>query len=327
MRIAPFSVAMAYAGTVVGAGFASGQEIWQFFTRFGQWGAWGILLAGAGFIAVGWLALEVGRHGVRDFGALMEGVLPRWAAQVAEGLAAAFLVIGLIVVVSGGGAALAYFGVPLWLGKIMTLVCVLMVAMRGGSGVITANYVVVPVLIALMLVTTLLFRGNSQSVPRAMSGPWFLSAMLYLSYNLFTAVMVLLGLGSRLQSSRESFHAALIAGVLLISLALLAHGVLLGISEIHDLPMLSAAQSIHGTFGAIYASGLWMALVTTGVGGAYGMQRRFGPSILYWLLLTVFLARWGFKSLVGSLYPVMGALAVLLWVPLFFISRGENDVK
>jgi uncharacterized membrane protein YkvI len=45
-----WQVAFTYIGAVIGAGFASGQEIMRFFTRFGCWGAVGALLAG-GFLA------------------------------------------------------------------------------------------------------------------------------------------------------------------------------------------------------------------------------------------------------------------------------------
>ena len=32
-------------GTIIGAGFASGQEIWLFFNQYGNWGAVGIILS------------------------------------------------------------------------------------------------------------------------------------------------------------------------------------------------------------------------------------------------------------------------------------------
>ena len=40
-----FRIAMAYIGTVVGAGFATGQEILQFFTHYGILSFWAILIS------------------------------------------------------------------------------------------------------------------------------------------------------------------------------------------------------------------------------------------------------------------------------------------
>ena len=48
-----FRIAMAYVGTVVGAGFATGQEILQFFTRYGYLSFWAILISVILFIVVG----------------------------------------------------------------------------------------------------------------------------------------------------------------------------------------------------------------------------------------------------------------------------------
>jgi len=39
------SLIMGYLGAVVGAGFASGQEILQFFVEYGTYGIWGVGLA------------------------------------------------------------------------------------------------------------------------------------------------------------------------------------------------------------------------------------------------------------------------------------------
>lgn len=46
-------VAATYIGTVVGAGFATGKEIVQFFTQYGSMGLFGILISGLFFIWLG----------------------------------------------------------------------------------------------------------------------------------------------------------------------------------------------------------------------------------------------------------------------------------
>ena len=38
-----FKIAMAFVGIIIGAGFASGQEMIQYFTSFGTWGIIGTL--------------------------------------------------------------------------------------------------------------------------------------------------------------------------------------------------------------------------------------------------------------------------------------------
>ena len=43
-QIKTFSLAFTYVGCFLGAGFISGQELWQFFGAFGNWGYVGFVL-------------------------------------------------------------------------------------------------------------------------------------------------------------------------------------------------------------------------------------------------------------------------------------------
>lgn len=64
-----FRIAMAYIGTVVGAGFATGQEILQFFTRYGFPSYWAILCSVILFIVVGRsIMFYGGKLGAKSYG-------------------------------------------------------------------------------------------------------------------------------------------------------------------------------------------------------------------------------------------------------------------
>ena len=64
-----FRIAMAYVGTVVGAGFATGQEIIQFFTCYGYSSFWAILISVILFIAAGRKIMHFGRKlNARSYG-------------------------------------------------------------------------------------------------------------------------------------------------------------------------------------------------------------------------------------------------------------------
>lgn len=327
MRLAVvLSVALAYVGTVVGAGFASGQEIWQFFSRFGPHGMMGIIISSAVFSIVGAIALEKGRHGITDFGHLLTNVYSPAMARIGEGMTDVFLLLGLTVVVAGGGSTLASFHVNPWIGKIFTLGLILYVGYWGVEGITKANSVIVPYLILITLLTSLLSPSSS---PLALTirqpGAWLLSAVLYVSYNLFTAVMVLLGLGSKMHSSREAWYAATLGGIILGLLLTLEHHVLVGLSHVNDLPMLWVAYRINTYLGILYGASLWLALLTTGIGIVFVFRERYGKRNLILLWIVLALTQWSFQALVKNLYPVMGSLAIMLWLPLFVSSRGADN--
>ena len=54
--------AATYIGTVIGAGFATGQEMLQFFVRFGVMGFVGLAFAAAMFIFFGFIIMDLGRR-------------------------------------------------------------------------------------------------------------------------------------------------------------------------------------------------------------------------------------------------------------------------
>ena len=79
-------IAFTYMGTVVGAGFATGQEILQFFTRFGYWGALTIILATIMFVWLGakmmLIANEVKARSYEDVNKVLFGdQFGRWVSH------------------------------------------------------------------------------------------------------------------------------------------------------------------------------------------------------------------------------------------------------
>ena len=52
-KMSAFSIAMALVGTLIGAGYASGQELMQFFGAFGAKGIIGIVIALVFFFQIG----------------------------------------------------------------------------------------------------------------------------------------------------------------------------------------------------------------------------------------------------------------------------------
>ena len=55
------NVALMFVGAIMGAGFASGREIWQFFGVFGAKGKIGVLLVGVLFIILGTMTAYIAR--------------------------------------------------------------------------------------------------------------------------------------------------------------------------------------------------------------------------------------------------------------------------
>lgn len=325
MKISWFAVSLTYVGAVVGAGFASGQEVYQFFARYGVDGVVGVCLAGVLFGVLGFLALERGRTGnVGGFGDLYRRVYPPLGVALAEGLTTAFLFIGLGVVASGAAATLVQVaGLPSLLGAVGTIALIVLVVVSGTDGVVRVNAGLIPYLLFMILVIAVLSWSHPAIAPtRASNGSWLLSALLYLSYNIFTGIMVLIGIGRKLRSRRQSAMAAAAAALILSLLAFAEHHTLQTLATIGPLPLVDVAFRVHPGWGALFAISLWIALFTTGIAQAYALREQFGRRILWLVMAAALFGLMRFDELVAVLYPIMGMVAVVLWIPLVY--RGPQ---
>lgn len=61
-HVRTLQIAFTYIGTIVGAGFATGQEILKFFTRYGHWAVLTILLSTILFIWLGTKMMVIARR-------------------------------------------------------------------------------------------------------------------------------------------------------------------------------------------------------------------------------------------------------------------------
>lgn len=316
-------VGLAYVGTVVGAGFASGQEIWQFFSRFGPWGTAGLALAGVLFWVLGAAALERGRLGTAHFGLFLSEAYGR-LSPVFEWVTALFLVVGLGIVAAGGGSALHSLlpAVPSPWGGVAVLGLILISAMAGPQALIRINLLVVPYLACLVLWVAWAHRGSAAYRVSEPHGWWF-SALLYVSYNLFTGMTALLALGPGLPNRRASWRAAGLGAVVLTVVAWLEHRVLLGLPVVDALPMLDAASSVGGPYRMLYAASLLGAMFTTGLGEAFAWISRYGRVRGQWLWSAALLIGWPFPTLVAAIYPALGVVSVAFWLPLLWHMRRD----
>lgn len=56
------SIALAFVGLMVGAGFATGQEVIQYFIAFGPWGFAGAVVSGILMAVTGAVILQLGSY-------------------------------------------------------------------------------------------------------------------------------------------------------------------------------------------------------------------------------------------------------------------------
>lgn len=269
-KIGTLRLGLTFAGCFLGAGYVSGQELWQYFGAFGTHGLLGLVLAIALLGGTGVLLLRLSaRTGIRAMDALIVRADIPWLRTLVGVLTAALL-FGVVCIMAAGIGALGsqMLGLPVWLGSALVCVLIAAAAYFGVGGMVTVFTVAVPCMIVAALIiagirlqrtglTAAAFAGGSTN---PMLGSWVTSAVNYAAYNFFATVGILAPMTQHLKSRSTSGWGTLLGCVLLLAVAL---GVLCALATSPEsiaapLPMLDLACRL-GAAGIVYAVLLFSA--------------------------------------------------------------------
>lgn len=337
-----FQVAATYVGAVMGAGFASGQEIQQFFARFGLWGLVGVVLSSILFSLLGWSMLDLQeRWKISSYNDFFDRLLGPRLGKWADGLVSILLFVGMLAMISGSGALFSeYFGFSKWLGILLTG-CVIALALGyRGEGVLWINTILIPLkfVFCLGIATAAIFlttSGDGEHVgmlPNPIVSNWAISAVLYVSFNLTLAMVVFASLGREVQKTGARLG-AILGGIALglfafsIGASLLRFPDILGL----EIPMVGIAGKLGDWPAFFYVVVLWLAMITAAVGNGFSLISRvvdsgrfsYGKATLILFLLLLPIAGVRFSQIVQLVYPVFGYLG-LVFMPtiLYYWRRG-----
>ncbi|ABO51813.1 conserved hypothetical protein [Desulforamulus reducens MI-1] len=339
------SLVATYIGTIIGAGFASGQEILQFFILFGYKGLLGVIAAAGLFAYLGALVLHLSvRLRSGNYQELLCYLLGPWAGKFMDILSVFMLVGGLGIMLSGTGAVVQeYLGLPQWLGIALALLAIFVVIFHGLDGLLTINVILVPLkLAAVCLIASLALasHGLPAEIPyinqKGVGGHWLLSSVLYVSCNMIVPVAVLSTMGRSI-TIRTGVYAGVIGGLGLgVALAMVTLAGLAFYPAIlnYEVPMLYMASCVSKVLRPVFALLIWIAMLTTAIADAHGFASRFAPEGgrryrffgIAICLLVLPLAYFDFSFLVRLLYPLFGyagliLIIALLTVPIFKFRR------
>lgn len=340
--VSTLKVAAAYIGTIVGAGFATGQEILQFFLNFGIGGIWGIVITTVMFIVFGYIIMELGKRlhthshleiikyaGGRIFGAVIDLIITF------------FLFGALTAMIAGTGALFEQqFNWPGILGNIIMCLITALTVLRGTNGVINSISYVVPFLLVTVVGTSIyaiinadaLLVSQEMTVTSGLMNNWLLSAILYVSYNTIISIAVLGPLGVKAKDYRAIRNGAVLGGLGLGLGSIMIYLVLssdTGNIVNLEIPMVYIAGRISSPVQIIYAVVLIAEVYTTAVGSLFGFTSRLtniekrpkrGRIIIFSASIAALIAsQFGFSNLVKYLYPLVGYGGILLLGCLLYV--------
>lgn len=341
---------MALVGLIVGAGFASGQEMLQYFVAFGSMGLWGLTIA-AVIMVVGSVAMmQLGSYLLADehtvvFSKVTHPILA-WILDIAT--VATLFGVGFVMFAGGGSNLNQKFDLPLWVGTAIMLVLVL------GAGMLDVNKVsavigtITPLSITFIVIATVYTFATADwdmaahdAFARANLEPamdwWWLSELNYVGFCLIVAVSMAIVIAGANADTRAAGWGGLVGGsTYAILLACSTLTLFLSVESVSgdDMPMLTVVDDIHPWLGNIMSIVIYLMVFNTAIGMFYAMAKRitrnrperFRPVFIVGTLIGFALGFLPFSDLVGVVYPTLGWAGILLSFTLaiaWYRSRGR----
>lgn len=342
MKRNDLAVALGYMGAVIGAGFASGQELVQFFVYYGIPGTWGVIVAGVLFAFSGGLLMSwVHAHHLDHYQSVLKSLFGKRYSGIIDSLLAVFLFLGICTMFAASGAVFyEHINQSKTFGIMLAYIAVLVFLLAGRKGMISSFNLLVPLKFLLLLsvagYAAIFGEGISPSsaMPDHLINPsvgnWLLASLLYVAYN-FSLAMVVLAEYQAVTSLGEGVRGAFVGGLLLGLVALVCYYALLPSMPAivhYEIPMLFVAGSISAHTKMVYMAVLWIGILTTAIANTYGFAQRFSEfsdlnyNLCLFITVTMALplAFQSFAFLVGTVYPLLGILGIVILVVLVYKS-------
>lgn len=330
-------LAFVYIGLVIGAGFASGREIIEYFNFTSGTDYSGIVLSSFLFILISYIILDKAcRNSIFTCNDYLASVTGRFVTPV-KMFMIFYLFCGFFTMLSGSGALLcqSYMLPPAFGIIILALIC-LPVLIFNLKGIVAFNTVLVPCMITGIIyicVDASLFQTTPTFSFHNLTRGVIASSVCYASYNTISAPAVLVPLqkGISQKAIRIASYTGGITLGLLIFIVWSAQNLHINALWDSELPMLKLAAMSGRLQKHIYTIILFMAISTTAVSQGFGLmnfisfqtekQRIKGIFIL--CLLSIPFAFLGFSNLVAHLYSFFG-VAGLVWMVWILLDYVRN---
>lgn len=336
-------IASAFIGIIVGAGFASGQEILQYFTSFGYMGTLGAVLATALFAYMGMMLTRMGSiMKVQSHNEAIYKLSGPFLGRIVDWILILTLFgVGVVMVAGAGSLGSQFLNLPPFVGSLVMTTLIVLTVLMPIQRVISLIGSITPFLIvALVVICVYSLFTYSQDLdvlePIATSietslPNWFISAINYVSFNIAVGAGMALVMGGSEPNTKVATWGGFLGGLgvgILIMIAHLAMFLKVDVVGTYPLPLLRIIQDISPVLGICMAVVLFGMIYNTGVAMYYAFVARFTvmqtkKSYIFAVITGAvgYVASFvGFTDLIAYFYPLIGYLglfliAILLYAP------------
>lgn len=342
----------AYIAFEIGSGFATGQEILQFYTSYGVWSIGAAIISMILFAWAGGSVMKIG-YETKDVENLKPYQLLCGKAMGVfyEYFVLFYLFAVLAVMISGAGASLQeYCGVSYYVGGLFMALLVFVAFAFGLEKLIDIVGLMGPLIIGFSIFIAIctitanfgdLMVGNidvSRLVTSKPTDSWWMSGILYVAYNVVSSIAFLMALGRDAKSAREAAAGGIMGGVLLMVTVIFMNFALLSRLDLIEgsiVPSLKLANEVSSLAGIVFVVVMICGIFSTAAPVLWTICNNLAKpgsriSLVIALLVSLdafILGQMPFDKLVSFIYPYTGYLGIILLVCIWRYKLKHRTLK
>lgn len=321
-------------GAMIGAGFASGQEMYLFFFSYGKEGLFGIAISCTIIAFVTYKTLKiVSIHNIHTYKDFLDILIKKnkKTKDIINNIVNIFLLVSFFIMVSGFGAYFSQeLGINSLIGSGLLAIAAYLTLRKSIEGTVKANEILVPIMVStIIIIGMIMLEGSNvvntmQSIAKINNKNFIISSILYGSYNSILLVPVLIALKQYLKNKRQIFKittiSALIVGLLgaIIYFLLTKSDVPIESLEMPAVYIISRkSRFLKYLYGIVILGSIYTTAVSLGTSylqnriGNIEKNKRYTQIACIMCIISVLISKIGFSNLVGVLFPVFGYLGLL----------------
>lgn len=330
-----FTIVLVIIGALIGAGFASGQEIYSFFYSYGVIGLIGI------FITCGLISLTlykslkiIYKNKIDNYDQFLRIFIKNEKiTKLINNIINILLLVTFYIMIAGFGA---YFeqeiGINRIIGSAILAILSALVFFTSVKGVLKVSEYIVPILIIFIIIIggINLLKINPEVEIPVMKKGWLLSSITYCSYNMILLIPVIISIRKQITKQSNIKYIAIIAGILMIIMSIMVYMLLIKSDvdvSLLEMPIVYVIRTFFTDFKIIYAFIILSSIFTTAISIGMGFlqnvsenRKSYTQFVLFMCITSLIISNFGFSKLVNFIYPLFGYMGI---VQIFFLINKK----
>lgn len=321
-----FSIVLVIIGALIGAGFASGQEIYSFFYSYGTRGIIGLITTFVLIAITIYKTLKlIYKNKIENYDEFLKIFIKNEKiTKIINIILNILLLVTFYIMIAGFGA---YFeqeiGINRIIGSGILVIMSAIVFFTSVKGVVKVSQYIVPILIIFIIIIggiNLLTLDNRNEIPVINKG-WLLSSISYCSFNIILLIPVLISLKNQLTREMNIKYIAIISGILMIIMSMTIYMLLLKVDidiSTLEMPVVYVIRTFFSNFKIPYAFIILSSIFTTAISIGIGLlqnicktRKSYTHFVIFMCITSLIICNFGFSNLVNLMYPIFGYIGIV----------------